>query len=97
MPDHEVGLELLSRTGPLAVSSANRTGMPAATEADAAEEMLGESIAVLVDGGPTPGATPSTIVDVTGSTGRLLRLGVVDLDRLNEIVAPLGAEVVDEG
>ena len=97
MPDHEDALELLARTGPLAVSSANRTGMPAATDADAAEQMLGKSVAVLIDGGPTPGSTPSTIVDVTGSKGRVLRLGAVDLDRLNEIVAPLGAEIVDEG
>jgi L-threonylcarbamoyladenylate synthase len=97
MPDHEVALELLSRTGPLAVSSANRTGMPAATDADAAEEMLAESVSVLVDGGPTPGSTPSTIVDVTGAKGRVLRLGAVDLDRLNEVVAPIGAQIVDEG
>ena len=66
MPDHEVALELLSRTGPLAVSSANRTGMPAATDADEAEEMLGSRVAVILDGGPTPGSEPSTIVDVTG-------------------------------
>jgi tRNA threonylcarbamoyl adenosine modification protein (Sua5/YciO/YrdC/YwlC family) len=97
MPDHEVALELLSRTGPLAVSSANRTGMPAATDADAAEAMLGGSVSVIVDGGPTPGSEPSTIVDVTGAKGRVLRLGAVSLERLNEIVAPLGAEIVDEG
>jgi tRNA A37 threonylcarbamoyladenosine synthetase subunit TsaC/SUA5/YrdC len=59
--------------------------------------MLGESLAVLLDGGPTPGPVPSTIVDVTGQTGRVLRLGAVPLDRLNEIVGPLGAEIVDEG
>jgi len=97
MPDHPVALELLSRTGPLAVSSANRTGEPAATDADDAERMLGESLAVLLDGGPTSGPVPSTIVDVTGQTGRVLRLGAVPLDRLNEIVGPLGAEIVDEG
>jgi L-threonylcarbamoyladenylate synthase len=97
MPDHPVALELLSRTGPLAVSSANRTGEPAATDADDAERMLGESLAVLLDAGPTPGPVPSTIVDVTGQTGRVLRLGAVPLDRLNEIVGPLGAEIVDEG
>ena len=97
MPDHEVALELLSRTGPLAVSSANRSGLPAATDADAAEAMLGDDVEVLLDAGPTPGAKPSTIVDVTGDTGRVLRLGAVSLDRLNEIVAPLGAEIVDEG
>jgi tRNA threonylcarbamoyl adenosine modification protein (Sua5/YciO/YrdC/YwlC family) len=97
MPDHEVALELLSRTGPLAVSSANRSGLPAATDADAAEEMLGDKVRVLLDGGPTPGDLPSTIVDVTGDVGRVLRLGAVPLDRLNEIVSPIGAEIVDEG
>ena len=97
MPDHDVALELLSRTGPLAVSSANRTGLPAATDADAAEEMLGASVAVILDDGPSPGAEPSTIVDVTGPSGRVLRLGAIPLDRLNEIVAPLGVEITDEG
>jgi len=97
MPDHDVALALLARTGPLAVSSANKTGMPAATDADAAEAMLGGSVSVIVDGGPTPGSEPSTIVDVTGAKGRVLRLGAVSLERLNEIVAPLGAEIVDEG
>ena len=97
MPDHEVALELLARTGPLAVSSANRTGMPAATTAEQAESMLGESIAVVLDDGPSPGGLASTIVDATGPVGRVLRLGAVSLERLNEIVAPLGVEVVDEG
>ena len=97
MPDQAVALELLSRTGPLAVSSANRTGMAAATDADQAEEMLARSVTVILDDGPTPGALPSTIVDVTGPTGRVLRLGAVSLERLNEIVAPLGVEITDEG
>jgi len=97
MPDHELALELLSRTGPLAVSSANRSGHPAALDADAAERMLGGSVAVLLDGGPTRGAEPSTIVDVTGSPGRLLRLGALSLERLNDVVSPLGVEITDEG
>jgi len=97
MPDHEIALELLARTGPLAVSSANRTGLDAATDADQAEAMLGESVEVLLDGGPTPGALPSTIVDATGDTGRVLRIGAIPLDRLNEVVEPLGATIVDEG
>lgn len=97
MPDHEVALELLARTGPLAVSSANKSGMPAATDADAAEAMLGDSVEVLLDGGTSPGGEASTIVDVTGETGRVLRLGAIPLERLNEIVEPLGAAIVDEG
>jgi tRNA A37 threonylcarbamoyladenosine synthetase subunit TsaC/SUA5/YrdC len=52
---------------------------------------------VILDGGPTPGSAPSTIVDVTGPQGRVLRVGAVPLGRLNEIVAPLGAEITDEG
>lgn len=97
MPDHEVALELLSRTGPLAVSSANRTGLPAATTADDAEEMLGDAVRVILDAGPTPGPVPSTIIDCTGDQGRVLRLGALPVARLNEVVRPLGAEIVDEG
>jgi tRNA threonylcarbamoyl adenosine modification protein (Sua5/YciO/YrdC/YwlC family) len=97
MPDHEVALELLARTGPLAVSSANKSGMPAATDADAAEDMLGDSVEVLLDGGVSPGGEASTIVDVTGETGRVLRLGAIPLARLNEVVEPLGTTIVDEG
>jgi L-threonylcarbamoyladenylate synthase len=96
MPDHPVALDLLSRTGPLAVTSANRTGLPAATEADDAESMLGELVRVLLDAGPTPGPVPSTIVDCTGGQGRILRLGVLPVERLREVVAPLGAEIVEE-
>ena len=96
MPDHEVALELLSRTGPLAVSSANRTGLPAATTADDAEAMLGEEVRVILDAGATPGPVPSTIVDCTGDQGRVLRQGVLALERLNEVVRPLDAEIVDE-
>src|SRR5215203_2443192 len=60
MPDHDLAREILDRTGPLAVSSANLTGSPAATDADAAVEMLGDRVAVVVDGGATAGAIPST-------------------------------------
>ncbi len=95
MPDHEVALELLARTGPLAVSSANLTGKDAATDADQAEAMLGESVEVVIDGGPTAGNVPSTIVDCTGDVGRVLRAGVIPLWRLNQVVEPLG--VVIEG
>jgi L-threonylcarbamoyladenylate synthase len=97
MPDHQVALDLLARTGPLAVSSANKSGLPAATDADAAETMLGDAVEVILDDGPSPGEQASTIVDVTGETGRVLRLGAVPLVRLNQIVAPVGAEIVDQG
>jgi len=96
MPDHEVARELLARTGPLAVSSANLTGKDAATDADQAQDMLGESVEVYLDGGPTPGSVPSTIVDATGENLRVLRVGTIPVERLTEIVEPLGVTIEDE-
>ncbi|WP_459982244.1 L-threonylcarbamoyladenylate synthase [Nocardioides sp. AN3] len=95
VPDHPIAIAVLERTGPLAVSSANRTGMPAATDADGAEEMLGHAVSVVVDAGPTPGADPSTIVDATGESPRLLRLGAISVARLNEVLAPHGVTLAD--
>ena len=96
MPDHEVTLELLERTGPLAVSSANKTGQLPARDAEAAEEMLGEDIALIVDAGPVLDLDPSTIVDVTTSPGRVLRRGVLSLEQLNAVLEPLGVTLTDD-
>jgi L-threonylcarbamoyladenylate synthase len=86
MPLHEIALDLLKETGPLAVSSANLSGAPPATTADDAEAQLGEAVAVYLDGGPCPGDVPSTIVDLTGPVPRLLRRGVISVARLREVV-----------
>jgi tRNA threonylcarbamoyl adenosine modification protein (Sua5/YciO/YrdC/YwlC family) len=72
MPDNEVALELLSETGPLAVSSANLTGRPAASTAREAYVALGDTVSVYLDGGPVGleivegNDAGSTIVDATG-------------------------------
>jgi L-threonylcarbamoyladenylate synthase len=87
MPMHPVALELLRETGPLAVSSANLTGSPAATTAAEAEAQLGEAVSVYLDGGPGTEQKPSTIVDLTGAVPRLLRRGVIPVQRLREVVA----------
>jgi len=58
--------------------------MPAAVDAVEAEEMLGESVIVYLDGGPVSGAVASTILDVTGETPRVLREGAISLARLQE-------------
>jgi tRNA threonylcarbamoyl adenosine modification protein (Sua5/YciO/YrdC/YwlC family) len=86
MPLHEIALELLKETGPLAVSSANISGVPPATTVGDAEAQLGEAVAVYLDGGPCPGDVPSTIVDLTGPVPRLLRAGVISVARLREVV-----------
>jgi tRNA threonylcarbamoyl adenosine modification protein (Sua5/YciO/YrdC/YwlC family) len=95
MPLHPVALELLARTGPLGVSSANRTGQPAPVTAAEARDQLGYPVAVYLDGGPSGDPVPSTIVDVTGDVPQVLRLGAVSLDELREVVpdlvAPAGA------
>src|SRR3954452_10054534 len=95
MPDHEIALALLERTGPLAVSSANLSGLPAATEAAAAEGMLGESVEVVLDAGPSPGGEASTILDLRLSQPRLLRLGALSAAELNDVMQPLGATVIE--
>lgn len=96
MPDDALALELLERTGPLAVSSANATGEPAATTAEEAQRQLGDSVSVYVDGGASPGGEPSTILDVTGDRPRVLRLGAISVAELNEVLDPLGASIADE-
>jgi tRNA threonylcarbamoyl adenosine modification protein (Sua5/YciO/YrdC/YwlC family) len=87
MPLHAVALDLLKETGPLAVSSANRTGWPPATTAAEAESQLGEAVAVYLDAGPCADDVPSTIVDVTGPVPRLLRKGVIGVQRLRDVAA----------
>jgi len=96
MPHHPLAIELLERTGPMAVSSANLTGHPAATDADQAEEMLADVVSVIIDAGPSPGGAASTIVDVRGSKGKILRHGAISLDELNEALDGLDATIEDE-
>jgi tRNA threonylcarbamoyl adenosine modification protein (Sua5/YciO/YrdC/YwlC family) len=98
MPDDPIALEILSETGPLAVSSANLTGEPAAMTAQDAERMLGESVIVYLDGGSVgtryPNAsdgTGSTIVDATtlgrpGGAIRIVRHGVISDEAINEVL-----------
>ncbi|BDM72239.1 threonylcarbamoyl-AMP synthase [Streptomyces nigrescens] len=89
MPLHPVAIELLTDVGPMAVSSANLTGHPSPQDCDAAQEMLGDAVSVYLDGGPTPAAVPSSIVDVTGKVPVLLREGALGADELRKVVPEL--------
>ncbi len=91
MPLHPVAIDLLRLVGPMAVSSANRSGQPPATTVADAQAQLGEQVAVYLDGGPSPIGVASTVVDITGDVPRVLRVGAVPLDRLREVVG----DVVD--
>jgi tRNA threonylcarbamoyl adenosine modification protein (Sua5/YciO/YrdC/YwlC family) len=84
MPLHPVALELLRVVGPMAVSSANRSGHPPATTVEDAVEQLGDDVPVYLDGGRAPVGVASTIVDLTGDVPRVLRQGAIGLDRLRE-------------
>lgn len=86
MPLHPVALDLLRRTGPMAVSSANRHSLPAATTADEAQNQLGDAISVYLDGGPCTDNVPSTILDLTGTVPRMLRAGALSVDDLRKVV-----------
>jgi tRNA threonylcarbamoyl adenosine modification protein (Sua5/YciO/YrdC/YwlC family) len=89
LPDDDLTRDLLRRTGPLAVSSANRSGRPAATTAEDAAQQLGEHAEVVLDGGPRSSSAASTIVDCTGPAPRVLRVGAISVDKLREVVPDL--------
>ena len=92
VPDHELARDILRSTGPMAVSSANISGQPAAVTCDEAIEQLGDSVSVYLDGGPLGGAggAPSTIVDFTRhDDGEVLRRGALSVETLRETVPRL--------
>jgi tRNA A37 threonylcarbamoyladenosine synthetase subunit TsaC/SUA5/YrdC len=94
MPLHPVAIELLRRTGPLAVSSANVSGRPPATTVDDAIDHFGDDVEVYLDGGPSPAATPSTIVDCTGEVPKVLRVGAVEVAAVRDVAPTLELPVV---
>lgn len=97
-PNLQLALDILEETGPLAVSSANATGEPAATNIADAERMLGENIAVYLDGGDSRGSEPSTIIDATSLVRaaegeepriRILRQGALGRGQIRKVVGNL--------
>ena len=91
MPLHPVAIDVLRSVGPMAVSSANRSGHPPATTAQQAQEQLGESVSVYLDGGEAPIGVASTVVDLTGSVPRMLREGAVTLERVRAVIGEVEA------
>jgi len=86
MPLHPVAIEVLREVGPMAVSSANVSGQPPATTAEQARTQLGEEVSVYLDGGPSPAAQASTIVDVSGPNPRVLRVGAVSVADVADVL-----------
>jgi L-threonylcarbamoyladenylate synthase len=86
MPDHPVALTLLRRAGPLAVTSANLSGAPNANTAQEVLAQLGGRVALILDGGKTPGGLPSTVLDCTGPQPVILRLGPITLEQIYAVL-----------
>lgn len=94
MPLHPVALDLLRDTGPMAVTSANKSGMPPAKSAGEAHEYFAEEVEVYLESGAVGDPVPSSIVDLTGSSPVLLREGAVSADAVSEV---LGSQVETAG
>ncbi|MEV3901996.1 L-threonylcarbamoyladenylate synthase [Mycobacterium sp. NPDC050551] len=86
MPLHPVAIELLREVGPMAVSSANISGRPAAVTAADARAQLGDQVEVYLDAGPSAQQSASTIVDLTGAHPRILRVGPVSAESIAEVL-----------
>jgi L-threonylcarbamoyladenylate synthase len=84
MPDHPLALALLRVTGPLAVTSANRSGEASSVTAREVVEQLGGRIGLVLDGGRTPGGLSSTVVDCTGDVPVILRQGPISINQLQQ-------------
>jgi tRNA threonylcarbamoyl adenosine modification protein (Sua5/YciO/YrdC/YwlC family) len=91
MPQHPVALDVLSSTGPLAVSSANRTGHPPPATADEAERQLGAAVSVYLEAGSSGDAVASTIVDLTGERPVVRRAGALPVEVLRDVLPELDA------
>jgi len=86
MPLQPVAIELLRQTGPMAVSSANVSGRPAANTAQEARDQLGDLVDVYLDGGRAQQQAASTILDLTGPEPRILREGPVGVDAIADVL-----------
>jgi L-threonylcarbamoyladenylate synthase len=93
MPLQPVAIELLREVGPMAVSSANVSGRPAAVTVDEARAQLGDLVEVYLDAGPSAQQAASTIVDLTGAHPRILRAGPVTAEAIAEVLGIDGASL----
>jgi len=96
MPLHPVAIELLRAVGPMAVSSANISGRPAAVTADQARDQLGDLVDVYLDGGPAEQQSASTIVDLTGAHPRVLRQGPVTVEAIASVLGVDAESLTDD-
>jgi L-threonylcarbamoyladenylate synthase len=90
VPDHDAPRTLARAVGPMPTTSANVSGLPEAPDAPAILAQLGESVDLVLDGGPAHGGPASTVVDCTGAMPTVVRTGAVPLARIVEILDAAG-------
>ena len=91
VPDHPVARALLQATGPLATSSANRSGEPETLDADEVAIAFADSDepTATLDGGPVPGGVASSVLDLTAARARLLREGALLRAEIEAVIGPI--------
>ena len=82
VPDHIIARNVLRAAGPMAVTSANLSGQPSPSTAQEVFAQLNGRIALILDGGKTPGGVPSTVVDCTGAKPVISREGPITFDEI---------------
>jgi tRNA threonylcarbamoyl adenosine modification protein (Sua5/YciO/YrdC/YwlC family) len=89
MPQNDTALALLAEVGPMAVTSANVSGQPAATTVLDAASQLGSAVSVYLEAGPSAGGLASTILDCTHAAPVILRAGAVSAGALQEVLGEI--------
>jgi L-threonylcarbamoyladenylate synthase len=90
LPDHPSPRALAASLGPLPVTSANVSGLPEASDAGEIRDQLGEAVDLILDGGPARGGPPSTVVDCSGPTARILRDGAIGTNAIRRALVAAG-------
>ena len=87
IPDHPVPRALARELGPLAVTSANRSGEPAALIPEELVAAVGDALALVLDDGPVHGGVASTVVSVNADgSWQVLRAGALQLAELEQVM-----------
>ena len=90
VPDHGAPRALAAAVGPLPTTSANVSGLPEARDATEIQEQLGDTIDLILDGGPAHGGPASTVVDCSGDLPRVVRVGAIGLEQVAAILDAAG-------
>lgn len=93
LPDHASPRALAAAVGPIPTTSANRSGQPEGRDAVDIVDQIGDSIDLVLDGGPAHGGPASTVVDCTGDRPRILRVGAVAPEAVAAVLGAAGASL----